>query len=185
MPAGTRGSSAVWRAMQLAAAALVAAAARQDRGASAFGAPHFETMAKLGRPTKVTKQRTEAFCEAISIGCTDAMAAAYARIDADTAINWLNRGKTELERRAKGETPQEGEQPFVDFFGSVEQARMEAGIRWQAVVDKAANTDPNFALRMLKIRFRSDYQEVNQTEISGPAGGPVPIAVVKMPVDEL
>ena len=113
------------------------------------------------------------------------MAAAYARIDADTAINWLNRGKTELERRAKSETPQEGEQPFVDFFGAVEQARMEAGIRWQAVVDKAANTDPNFALRMLKIRFRNDYQEVNQTEISGPAGGPVPIAVVKMPVDEL
>jgi hypothetical protein len=142
-------------------------------------------MAKMGRPTKVTKQRTEAFCEAISIGCTDAMAAAYARIESDTALNWLERAKNEMQRRAKGEPPQEDEQPFVDFFGSVQQARMEAGIRWQAVVDKAANMDPNFALRMLKIRFRNDYQEVNQTEISGPGGAPVPIAVVKMSVDEL
>lgn len=113
------------------------------------------------------------------------MAAAYARIGQDTAIDWLKRAKIESERRAKGEPAQEGEQPFVDFSQAVEQARMEAGIRWQAVVDKAANTDPNFALRMLKIRFRNDYQEVNQTEISGPAGGPLPIAVVKMPVDEL
>ena len=65
----------------------------------------------------------------------------------------------------------------MDFFGSVEQARMEAGIRWQAVVDKAANTDPNFALRMLKIRFRNDYQEVNQAEVVGANGGPVEIVI--------
>jgi hypothetical protein len=142
-------------------------------------------MAKIGRPTKVTKQRTEAFCEAISIGCTDAMAAAYARIGQDTAIDWLKRGKHELERRAKDEPAQEDEQPFVDFSQAVQQARMEAGIRWQAVVDKAANNDANFALRMLRIRFPNDYREVSQTEISGPGGGVVPIAVVKMPVDAL
>ncbi len=105
------------------------------------------------------------------------MAAAYARIGQDTAIDWLKRAKIELERRARGEPAQEDEQPFVDFSQAVEQARMEAGIRWQAVVDKAANTDPNFALRMLKIRFRSDYQEVNQTEINGSGGGPVEILI--------
>ena len=113
------------------------------------------------------------------------MAAAYARIGQDTAIDWLKRGKHELERRAKDEPAQEDEQPFVDFSQAVQQARMEAGIRWQAVVDKAANNDANFALRMLRIRFPNDYREVSQTEISGPGGGVVPIAVVKMPVDAL
>ena len=140
---------------------------------------------KIGRPIKVNKGRTEAFCEAISIGCTDAMAAAYARIGQDTAIDWLKRGKSELERRAKGETPQEGEQPFVDFSQAVEQARMEAGIRWQQVVDAAAGKDPNWAYRMLRVRFPQDYREVTQQEIGGPDGAPVPIAVVKMPVDAL
>ncbi len=142
-------------------------------------------MAKLGRPTKVTKQRTEAFCEAISIGCTDAMASAYARIGQDTTIDWLKRARIELERRAKGEPIQEDEQPFVDFSQAVEQARLEAGIRWQQVVDKAANNDPNWAYRMLRVRFPQDYREVNQQEISGPDGGTIAIAVVKMPVDAL
>jgi hypothetical protein len=142
-------------------------------------------MAKTGRPTKLSKRRSDAFCEAISIGCTNAMAAAYARIEPDTALNWLNRGETEQKRRMEGRPPQESEQPFVDFFGAVEQARLEAGIRWQAVVDKAANTDPGWALRMLRYRFPNDYREVNQTEISGPDGGAIPIAIVKMPVDEL
>lgn len=113
------------------------------------------------------------------------MAAAYAKIDQDTAINWLNRAKTEIERRAKGEPPQESEQSFVDFFGAVEQARMEAGIRWQQVVDSAANKDPNWAYRMLRVRFPQDYREVTQQEISGPDGGLLPVAVVKMPVDAL
>lgn len=142
-------------------------------------------MAVIGRPPKVSKRRTEAFCEAISIGSTNEMAAAYARIDPDTANNWLNRAQEELSRRAKGEAAQESEQPFVDFFGAVRQARLEAGLRWQQTVDKAANTDPNFALRMLKIRFPGDYREVNAQEISGPGGGILPITVVKMPVDAL
>ena len=113
------------------------------------------------------------------------MAAAYARVGQDTAIDWLKRGKTEMERRAKGELPQEKEQPFVDFLQSVEQARMEAGIRWQQVVDSAANKDPNWAYRMLRVRFPQDYREVTQQEISGPDGGLLPVAVVKMPVDAL
>lgn len=83
----------------------------------------------------------------------------------------------ELERRAKGEAPHEDEQLFVDFFGAVEQARLEAGIRWQQVVDKAASADPNFALRMLRIRFPNDYREPNQTEITGPAGGAMEIVI--------
>lgn len=112
------------------------------------------------------------------------MAAAYARIEPDTALNWLERGEKELERRADGEVPQENEQPFVDFFGAVQQARLEAGLRWQQVVDKAANTDPNWAYRMLRVRFPADYREVSQTEISAP-DGPAVIAVVKMPVDAL
>lgn len=139
----------------------------------------------MGRPIKLTKKRQEAFCDAVSIGSTNEMAAAYARIDPDTANNWLNRGKSEIERRAKGETEQEGETCFVEFFGAVRQARLEAGLRWQGVVDKAANTDPNFALRMLRIRFGDDYREVNQVELGAPGGGPVVIAVVKMPVDAL
>lgn len=105
------------------------------------------------------------------------MAAAYARIGQDTAIDWLKRGKNELERRAKGEPAQEDEQPFVDFSQAVQQARMEAGIRWQAVVDKAANNDANFALRMLRIRFPNDYREPTQAEVSGPGGGPMEIVI--------
>ena len=114
------------------------------------------------------------------------MAAAYARIGQDTAIEWLKRGKAELERRRGGEPPQGKEQLFVDFSEAVEQARLEAGIRWQSVVDKASNNDPAWALRMLRYRFPRDYREPpSQAEVSGPDGGVIPIAIVKMPVDEL
>jgi hypothetical protein len=140
---------------------------------------------RQGRPIKLTAKRQTAFCEAISIGCTNEMAAAYALIDPDTANNWLNRGKAELERRAKDEPVQEGEEVFVKFFGAVRQARLEAGARWQQVVDDAASKDANFALRMLKMRFPQDYREVAAQEISAPGGGPAIIAVVKMPVDAL
>ena len=138
-------------------------------------------MATRGRPLKVSRRRTEAFCEAISIGCTEEMAAAYARIGQDTAIEWLKRGKAEIERRRGGELPQGKEQLFVDFSEAVEQARLEAGIRWQA-----ANNGPAWAMRMLRYRFAKDYKEPpSQAEVSGPDGGAIPIAIVKMPVDEL
>ncbi len=133
---------------------------------------------KIGRPLKVTKRRTDAFCEAISIGSTNEMAAAYARIDPDTALNWLKRGEDEINRRAKNEAPQESEQPFVDFFGAVRQARLEAGIRWQQVVDAAASKDPNWAYRMLRVRFGADYREPAQpVEVGGRDGGPMEIVI--------
>ncbi len=131
------------------------------------------TEKKNGRPLKVTKRRTEAFCEAISVGSTNEMAAAYARIDPDTALNWLERGRIEIERRAKDEKPNENEDAFVEFFGAVRQARLEAGLRWQMIVNTAAERDAAWAYKMLRTRFPKDYQDVNQTEISGPEGGPV------------
>jgi hypothetical protein len=41
-------------------------------------------------------------------------------------------------------------------------------------------------MRMLRYRFAKDYKEPpSQAEVSGPDGGAIPIAIVKMPVDEL
>ncbi len=128
---------------------------------------------KLGRPTKITKRRIEAFCEAISIGGTNEMAAAYAHISIPTALEWLEKGENEAKSIAQGNAPQESEALFFDFFNAVTQARLEAGLRWQMIVNTAAERDASWAYKMLRMRFPNDYKEVTQSEISGPEGGPV------------
>ena len=44
------------------------------------------------------------------------------------------------------------------------------------------SNDPKLQIAFVEVAYG---KTPTQTEISGPAGGPVPIAVVKMPVDEL
>ena len=93
-------------------------------------------MAKRGRRTKLTEPIKERFLQAIRIGATYEDACAYAGISHQTLLNWEKRREAE----------------FVEFFESVNQSIGIATIKWLAILEKHADTDPKWAAWKLERR---------------------------------
>ena len=119
----------------------------------------------MARPIKLTPYRQSKIRDAIGIGAHRELAARYAGICQDTLHDWLGRGRAEEERRLKGEAPDEKESCFVRFLHAVEEAEANAGIGWAQVIDKAAQTDPVWAWKMLKLRFPDGFHETDRQQV--------------------
>lgn len=111
------------------------------------------------------------------------MAAAYARLHPQTIKNWFAEGEIQSKRRDAGEDLSPEQTALANFFAAVTAARLEAGVRWQQVVDNAAARDPAWALRMLQYRFPNDYREPPRF-ISAEAGEETTLRVVIQYADE-
>lgn len=72
----------------------------------------------MARPTKYTPETAKKIIEAIRVGATHELAAAYAGINQDTLTNWKKR--------------------YSDFSDAVKEAEGMAAVKWLAVIDKAA-----------------------------------------------
>ena len=131
----------------------------------------------MGRPTKLNKTRQNAICDAFSIGCTLEMAAIYAGLSVDTIKTWNAEGEKQQGRRTAGDELTADEHKYADFFLAITDAKLQAGIRWQQVVDNASNRDPSWALRMLQYRFPNDYRDNRNVEVTGSGGGPMRIVI--------
>ncbi len=131
----------------------------------------------MGRPTKLNKTRQSAICDAFSIGCTLEMAASYAGLTTNTVKTWVAEGEKQQKRLESGENLTPDEQKYADFLTAITDAKLQAGIKWQQVVDNASNRDPAWALRMLQYRFPNDYRDVRNMEVSGNNGGAVRIVI--------
>lgn len=116
-----------------------------------------------GRPTKLTDQVIEDFTTAISIGSTYKLSAGYARISEESAALWLRLGRAEYAHRENGGTPNKKNEPYLRFLMATLEAETEAGIAWQKVLNTAAKADPNWALKMLRLRLGQGYIEYDST----------------------
>lgn len=138
-----------------------------------------------GRPTKLNKARQNAVCDAYSIGCTQEMAASYANITVDTLKAWTQNGEIHHKRMVGGDEVTAEERALADFFVAITNAKLQAGIRWQQVIDNASNRDPSWALRMLQYRFPNEYKDPNRgVEVTGKDGADMAVRIVIEYADE-
>lgn len=125
-------------------------------------------------PYKMTPETVENYCAAISIGATLEMAAAYADVHPTTPRQWLKWADEAQEKETRGERLTAIDRRTVAFKDAVLRAKAEAGMKWQQVVNAAAEEDPAWAWRMLQIRFPEEYREPPRaTELTGPNGTPL------------
>jgi len=135
----------------------------------------------MGRrgPYRLNRRVISAIKAAISIGAHRPLAAAYASVSEASVRNWLKEGQQERESRKAGNPPEEAMSLQLSLLRAVEKAEAQAGIGWLVVVDKAAQTDPNWAWRLLKQRFPEGFSDVQQFEHSGPQGRPIEVTEIR------
>jgi len=131
----------------------------------------------MARPSLLTPERTEKIVALIAAGNFAETAALASGISKQTYYNWLARGRAERDRlnekpnlkvRAK-------EEPYLEFFDSIEKARAEAEARMVVLITKAAQEPRTWqaAAWWLERVAPQKYGRVNRTEISGPDGTPI------------
>lgn len=107
--------------------------------------------AKVGRPSKFTEDTRKRILEAIELGSTYELAAAYGGISYATLNDWLKREDEE----------------YLKFSEDVKQAEGKAAIGWLTKIEKAA-TDGNWQAAAWKLERRYP-REFGRTvkEVSG------------------
>lgn len=108
-----------------------------------------------GRPTKLNAETVGKITDALYIGASRDVAAVYGGITKQTFYVWLREGRDAREAGNRGKKAI----GFINFLTEVEKAEAEACIKWQQVVDKAAERDPIWAYRMLTVRDARNYRE--------------------------
>jgi hypothetical protein len=114
----------------------------------------------VARPTKYTAEVVERITEAIGLGATYELAAAYGGISYDTFRTW---------RETK-----------PAFFVALKEAEGEAAVRWLRRIEAAAEDDKHWQAAAWKLerRYPQDYgRTVATQEHTGAAGGPLRIVI--------
>lgn len=108
--------------------------------------------------SKYTPERVKRFLDAVRLGSTYRLAAAYAGISHETYANWLD--------------------SKPEFFAAVKEAEGQAVVGWLAKIEKAAN-DGNWQAAAWKLerRLPEDFgrKDRQSVELTGKDGGPVEI----------
>jgi transposase len=106
----------------------------------------------VARPTKLTKQVQRRLVGLTRAGIFIKESAPFAGVTRPTVYSWMRRGEAELARVGSGRPPNEAEQPYAEFARAMNQAKAYANVMDMMVIRRAAATDPNWALRSLKLR---------------------------------
>lgn len=111
-----------------------------------------------GRVSKYTPDRTKRIIDAVRVGATYRLAAAYAGITDDTLTNWLHR--------------------YSEFSDAIKEAEGAAAVGWLAKIEKAA-TELTWQAAAWKLerRYPQEYGRTVQ-EVQGKDGGPIEVADV-------
>lgn len=116
--------------------------------------------------------------EALKAGNYIDHACAYAGISRTAYYDWLRRGQEERERIEMGEVPRASEAGFLEIVQQVEEARALAVVRNVQVIQNAAKAGTwQAAAWWLERTLPGQYGRRVATELSGPGGGPVDVAV--------
>ena len=136
----------------------------------------------MGRPSKLNETTQNAILKAISLGSTYYLAAQSAGVTFKTFDNWMKRGGSEHERRAKngireGTKQWNDEDSYYHFYTAVKEVEGQAVSTWLAQIEAAArNGSWQAAAWKLERRYPQDYGRKVQ-EIQGKDGGPVFVQV--------
>lgn len=102
-------------------------------------------MADRGRKSKLTPETQERLVQAISVGSTYEHACLYAGIDYSTFAAWMA-------------SAADGDKRFIEFSEAIKQAEGRALVKWQALIDKAAQEGTwQAAAWKLERRYPQDY----------------------------
>lgn len=91
----------------------------------------------MARPTKYNPETVKKIVDAIRVGATHELAAAYAGINQDTLTNWKHR--------------------YSDFSDAIKEAEGAGAVGWLAKIEKAAN-DGNWQAAAWKLERRYPQQ---------------------------
>lgn len=116
----------------------------------------------MARPTKLTPEVAEKILKSILAGSSIGAACGYAGVHPSTFYRWMERGDSSGRRRADA--------PYRNLRAQVEQARAEAQVRLEALVNKAAEGDWHAARWLLSCRNPELYGSKPVAEVlPGPA----------------
>ena len=104
-------------------------------------------MAKMGRPTKLTKKLTDRLCAILRGGAYRKDALAILGINNGTFCNWM----------AKGENEQD--EVYMDFREAVHRAEAFARTEPSNCLSSAAITEPKRVETWLRMRWPGEYSE--------------------------
>jgi hypothetical protein len=122
----------------------------------------------MPRPSLLTPKVQQAIVQAIALGATYKLAAAYGGISEDTFNNWMKRGV------------EEEDGIYVDFRAAVEEAEGIAAVGWLAKIEKAAN-DGTWQAAAWKLERRYPQQYGRQSlEMVGKDGENLNAPVVRI-----
>lgn len=133
---------------------------------------------KIGRPTLLDEDRLEAITSALRNGAYIEHAAQAAGINPSTYHLWMDRGRTERDRRRAGLEPDANETKYLEFLEAVERAQSEAAVDLLGeIANHARNGTWQAAAWILERKFPRQWGRFDRTEHTGPEGGPMRLDV--------
>lgn len=106
----------------------------------------------MARPTKLTPKVHRRLVGLTRAGGFLTSSAPVVGVSRPTVRSWIRRGEAEIARVDGGEPPAQAEQPYAEFARDMMQAKAQANIADMMVIRRAAQHDPVWALRSLKLR---------------------------------
>ena len=106
----------------------------------------------MARPTKLTPQVRRKLVRFTRAGVFLTSAAPFAGVTRPTVRSWIKRGEAEMARVDGGEPPDPTEEPYVEFARLMMQAKAHANVADMAIIRRAAERDPEWAWRSVKLR---------------------------------
>lgn len=145
---------------------------------------------KINEPSRGNPDLTigQAIVEAVKAGNPHYIAAGWAGIWPQTLTTWLTRGANELARIATEnlDEPSQTEEPYVtltlDLFHYECSAEARMSAQWQGHFGKDWRAVERFMMRRWPERWAP---KATRVELSGPDGGPVPVAAAVLSLDEV
>lgn len=124
----------------------------------------------------VKDAKVQRLLNALATGHYMRRACRLAKVAEPTVYVWINHGKAERERLAKGEKPNPKMTPYLEILESIEAAQEQAAhIHMMTILEASKKGDVRAATWYLSRTDREHYG--NHTTISGPGDGPVQIAI--------
>ena len=109
---------------------------------------------KTGRKSKLTKQTTQKFVQAIKTGCTYALASQYAGVNPSTFYMWMKNGKAEASSEE------------VEFYNTIKKAEAEGAMTSLQLIQKAGLDDWRASAWIMERRHQ--YIKTNQIKVQEP-----------------
>lgn len=154
------------------------------------------TPRKPGRQLKLTPETRTRIVQAIGVGAPMYQAAALGGCSYWSLKTWLDRGEQEQVRLDEADRAEESseadravipsEEPYLRLYQELKAAEAAAVTRWLGRIEQAASDGAwQAAAWKLERRHPADFGRPMKVEVAGPEGGPVPIAIVGLPIDDL